>query len=106
LGKGIFMFVRQPAARWVIGALGLLAVVMGAFGVIDPDGQAHMMGLSLIRGRPLGDHTEEMLMITSLAAINTGSLYLAGAMKQWSGFVVWAIKARFVMGSGLRACPV
>ncbi|CAG9243786.1 hypothetical protein [Paraburkholderia caribensis] len=97
------MFVRRPVTRWVTGGLGVLAVVMGTFGAINPAAQAGMMGLLATGGQSLGGHTAELLVITSLAAVNTGTLYLVGAVKQWSGFVAWAMTARFIMGAGLLA---
>jgi hypothetical protein len=97
------MSTHRSAARWIIGALGALAIGMGAFGAFNPEGQAHLMGFSSIVARTSGDHTIELLVITSLAAINTGILYVVGAVMKWSGFDVWAMIARLIMGSGLLA---
>ncbi|WP_176053129.1 hypothetical protein [Paraburkholderia caribensis] len=97
------MSTHRFAARWIVGALGALAIAMGAFGVFNPEGQARLMGFSSIGVRTSGDHTIELLVITSLAAINTGIVYVVGAVKKWSGFDVWAMIARFLMGSGLLA---
>lgn len=95
------MSTHPSAGRWIIGALGALAIVMGAFGTFDPEDQGRLMGFLSIDGRPPGDHTIELLVITSLAAVNTGTLYVVGAVQSWPGFEVWAMIARFIMGSGL-----
>jgi hypothetical protein len=76
---------------------------MGVFGLIDPDTQAQMMGFPSVPVRPSGDHTATLLMITSLATINTALLYLIGAVRSWPGFLVWVLAARFLMGAGLGA---
>lgn len=97
------MSIRRPIAGWVIGALGLLAVVMGIFGVVDPSAQARMMGLSSFDSTPTDAHTAALLAIVSLSAINTGTVYLVAAVKQWAGFAVWAVIARSIMACGLLA---
>lgn len=65
------MRVRWSIARWVIGGLGVFALVMGVLGLVDPDSQAHMMGFTVASTRAQRDYTGTLLTITSLAIVNT-----------------------------------
>ncbi|APR81104.1 Hypothetical protein A7982_06451 [Minicystis rosea] len=60
-----------------------------------------MMGFPAVAERSPDDHTVTLLVITSLATINTALLYLVGVAKRWPGFSVWAVAARTLMGAGL-----
>lgn len=95
------MRASRSASKWVITGLGAFALVMGVVGLVDPERQAGMMGFPAIAVRSPDDHTATLLVITSLATINTAVLYLVGAAKRWPGFSAWATAARALMGAGL-----
>ncbi|WP_284745611.1 hypothetical protein [Amycolatopsis sp. RTGN1] len=80
-----------------VAAAGAVALAMGVAGVLAPDRQVRLMGFSDSRAaRPL-------LTVSSLAAVNTGLLYLLGAAKGWPGFPAFTVRARALMGGGLIA---
>src|SRR5690242_8272877 len=72
---------------------------MGVVGVAAPRRQAVLLGY-----RPPQDATATpLLMISSIAAINNGLLYLIGAHQKWAGFPRFTVGARALMGAGLWA---
>lgn len=91
----------QSATGWTIYALGAFALVMGLLGLLSPSTQLSLMGFEPVETRQAGDYTIAVLVITSLAAVNTATLYLVAAVRGWPGFVSWAVVARLVMGTGL-----
>jgi len=94
------IFPRSPSG-WTIYVLGALALAAGVLGLVSPSTQLGMMGFERVAARQAGDHTLAVLAITSLAAVNTATLYMVAAIKEWPGFLAWAILARLVMGAGL-----
>lgn len=94
---------RLSIAGWILLIFGIMQVSVGILGVFSPATQFAMLGLEMVTGRQPSDHTEGLLSVVSLSAINTGLVYIFGAVRGWSWFPFYTIVARTVMGSGILA---
>ncbi|MFC8827375.1 hypothetical protein ACFT9I_18760 [Streptomyces sp. NPDC057137] len=90
----------RTATDWTIAVSGVLALTMGAAGLIRPDKQLEMMGDNPDERGP-GDHTPAVLATSSIAAVNMGWLYLRGVKKDWPGFPAFTVGARSLMAAGM-----
>jgi hypothetical protein len=91
---------EHTAAAWTVAGFGLLAFVMGISGLVSPARQRSMTGLKEPDERGPGDHTPALMMTTSMAAVNTGFVYMLGIAKGWPRFPAWTVAARLFMCAG------
>jgi hypothetical protein len=90
---------HTPTA-WTVAGFGLLAFVMGIFGLVSPAKQRSMTGLEEPDERGPGDHTAALMTTTSMAAVNTGFIYMLGIAMGWRRFPAWTIAARSFLCAG------
>ncbi len=99
--QGCMQVTPRSIPGWTVYVLGAIALSMGVLGLISPSTQLEMMGFERLAERAPGDYTPAVLAITSLAAVNTATLYMVASVMEWRGFLAWAVVARLVMGTGL-----
>jgi hypothetical protein len=73
---------------------------MGVFGLVNPTKQRSMAGLEEPDERGPGDHTPALMTTTSMAAVNTGLVYMLGVATGWRRFPAWTIAAHSFMCAG------
>jgi hypothetical protein len=92
--------VRLPrsAAGWTIAVFGLLALLLGALGLISPETQLRLLGFEVLSAaeRPVGDYTGTFLMASSMASFNMGVYYLLAAATEWRSFFRFTVPFRLV----------
>jgi NAD(P)-dependent dehydrogenase (short-subunit alcohol dehydrogenase family) len=91
---------EHTAAAWTVAGFGLLAFIMGVSGLVSPARQRSMAGLEEPAERGPGDHTPALMMTTSMAAVNTGFIYMLGVAMGWRRFPAWTVAARSFMCAG------
>ena len=88
------------ATQWTVAASGAVALAMGVAGLLAPNRQVSLMGFD---GTESAKTATPLLTVSSLAAVNTGLLYLLGSTRGWAGFPAFTVRARLLMGGGLFA---
>lgn len=86
---------RSPSG-WTIAVFGLLALVLGAFGLLHPDGLLTLLGFEVIEQRASGDYTNVYVAASSMAAVNVGAYYLLAAASDWKPFFTWTVPFRLL----------
>ncbi|MFF7099086.1 hypothetical protein ACWD6Q_33830 [Streptomyces nigra] len=88
---------RSPAG-WTMAVFGVLAVVMGAVGLLAPDVLLDVMGFTPVAeaGRAEGDHTLVFVTASSMAALNMGVYYVLAALADWRPFFRWTVPFRLL----------
>ncbi|MEV6899196.1 hypothetical protein [Amycolatopsis sp. NPDC051372] len=67
----------RNGAQWTVAASGALALTMGVAGLLAPSRQVSLMSFDGTEGS--AKTAAPLLTVSSLAAVNTGLLYLLGA---------------------------
>jgi hypothetical protein len=76
---------RTPAG-WTMAVFGILAVVLGAVGLLAPDAQLALLGFATPATRSPDDYTLVFLGASSMASFNMGVYYLLAAAREWRAF--------------------
>lgn len=92
------MGLPRSLAGWTIAVFGLLAVLLGAVGVIWPEALLRMLGIAVTPSgqRTAGDHTLTFLVASSMASFNMGVYYLLAAAQDWHRFFQFTVVFRAV----------
>jgi hypothetical protein len=90
------MKLPRSIAGWTIAVFGVLALVMGAVGLVWPEAQLRMLGLEVPETRAVGDHTGTFLLASSMAAFNMGVYYLLATITEWRVFYRFTVVFRLV----------
>ncbi|TNH30930.1 hypothetical protein FHG89_04810 [Micromonospora orduensis] len=90
------MKLPRSIAGWTIAVFGVLALVMGAVGLLWPEAQLRMLGLEVPEARAVGDHTGTFLLASSMAAFNMGVYYLLATVTEWRVFYRFTVVFRLV----------
>ncbi|MFJ8581856.1 hypothetical protein [Micromonospora sp. NPDC093277] len=86
------MRLPRSGAGWTMAVFGLLALLLGALGLIWPEAQLRMLGFETPAVRAPGDYTGTFLTASSMASFNMGVYYLLAAATEWRPFyrfTVW-----------------
>ncbi|WP_405781779.1 hypothetical protein [Streptomyces sp. NBC_00859] len=87
---------RSPAG-WTMAVFGVLAVALGAVGLLSPDALLKVMGFSApASGRPASDYTRTFITASSMAAVNMGVYYVLAAAADWRAFFRWTVPFRLL----------
>ncbi|MEU8423360.1 hypothetical protein AB0C15_21025 [Micromonospora sp. NPDC048835] len=90
------MKLPRSIAGWTIAVFGVLALVMGAVGLLWPEAQLRMLGFEVPETRAVGDHTGTFLLASSMAAFNMGVYYLLATVTEWRSFYRFTVVFRLV----------
>jgi len=96
------MTLPRSAAGWTIAAFGVIALVLGAVGLILPEAMLTLLGFTVTdpAERVVGDYTRTFLAASSMASFNMGVYYLLAAVTDWRPFF------RFTVFFRLLTCTV
>ena len=95
-GMGGTMRLPRSAAGWTIAVFGLLALVVGAIGLIWPELMLRSLGFEVPETRTVGDHTGTFLTASSMASFNMGVYYLLATATEWRPFFRFTVVFRLV----------
>ncbi|MEV4658935.1 hypothetical protein [Micromonospora sp. NPDC049301] len=90
------MKLPRSVAGWTIAVFGVLALLMGALGLLWPEAMLRMLGLDVPATRAVGDHTGTFLLASSMASFNMGVYYLLATVTEWRAFYRFTVVFRLV----------
>ncbi|MEU8182908.1 hypothetical protein AB0B86_19335 [Micromonospora sp. NPDC049047] len=90
------MKLPRSIAGWTIAVFGVLALVMGAVGLLWPEAQLRLLGFEVPETRAAGDYTGTFLLASSMAAFNMGVYYLLATITEWRVFYRFTVVFRLV----------
>ncbi|MEH1099224.1 hypothetical protein [Micromonospora sp. CPCC 205561] len=90
------MRLPRSAAGWTIAVFGVLALLMGAVGLVWPETLLRLLGFEVPATRTVGDHTGTFLMASSMASFNMGVYYLLATATEWRPFYRFTVVFRLV----------
>ncbi|MER7891919.1 hypothetical protein ABTX15_19045 [Micromonospora sp. NPDC094482] len=90
------MKLPRTAAGWTIAVFGVLALVMGAVGLLWPEAMLRSLGFEVPASRASGDHTGTFLLASSMASFNMGVYYLLATATEWRAFYRFTVVFRLV----------
>ncbi|MFF5174125.1 hypothetical protein ACFY3U_15965 [Micromonospora sp. NPDC000089] len=90
------MRLPRSGAGWTIAVFGVLALVLGALGLIWPEAQLRLLGFEVPARRAAGDYTGTFLTASSMASFNMGVYYLLAAATEWRSFYRFTVVFRLV----------
>ncbi|MCA2204943.1 hypothetical protein [Streptomyces sp. SMS_SU21] len=79
-----------------MAVFGALAAALGAVGLVSPDAQLSLLGLTAPGERGGGDHTSAFVTASSMAALNMGVYYVLAALADWRAFFRWTVPFRLL----------
>ncbi|GIJ78073.1 hypothetical protein SAMN05443287_11361 [Micromonospora phaseoli] len=90
------MRLPRSVAGWTIAVFGVLALVMGAVGLLWPEALLRMIGFEIPETRAPGDHTGVFVTASSMASFNMGVYYLLATATEWRAFYRFTVVFRLV----------
>ncbi|SBT49107.1 hypothetical protein [Micromonospora auratinigra] len=90
------MRLPRSGAGWTVAVFGVLALVLGALGLIWPEAQLRLLGFEVPAERAAGDYTGTFLTASSMASFNMGVYYLLAAATEWRPFYRFTVVFRLV----------
>ncbi|WUW41981.1 hypothetical protein OG271_09385 [Micromonospora rifamycinica] len=90
------MRLPRSGAGWTIAVFGVLAVLLGALGLVWPEAQLRMLGFAVPQTRAAGDYTGTFLTASSMASFNMGVYYLLAVATEWRAFYRFTVVFRLV----------
>ncbi|MEU1754745.1 hypothetical protein ABZ436_19045 [Micromonospora matsumotoense] len=90
------MRLPRSGAGWTIAVFGVLAVLLGALGLVWPEAQLRMLGFEVPQTRAPGDYTGTFLTASSMASFNMGVYYLLAVATEWRAFYRFTVVFRLV----------
>jgi hypothetical protein len=90
------MRLPRTSAGWTIAVFGVLALLMGALGLLWPEAQLRMLGFEIPQRRAAGDYTGTFLTASAMASFNMGVYYLLAAATEWRPFYRFTVVFRLV----------
>ncbi|OKI52727.1 hypothetical protein [Micromonospora sp. CB01531] len=90
------MRLPRSGAGWTMAVFGVLALLLGALGLIWPEAQLRMLGFEVPAERAPGDYTGTFLTASSMASFNMGVYYLLAVATEWRPFYRFTVWFRLV----------
>jgi hypothetical protein len=90
------MKLPRSIAGWTVAVFGVLALLMGAVGLLWPEALLRLLGLETPQRRSAGDYTGTFLTASSMASFNMGVYYLLSAATEWRPFFRFTVPFRLV----------
>jgi hypothetical protein len=91
------LYIRDSAG-WTMLVFGLLALFLGVFGLIDPEGLLSFLGFAVAEraGRAAGDYTLAFTLAAFMASLNVGAYYVLAALNDLKKFYLWTVPFRLL----------
>ncbi|TDB77759.1 hypothetical protein [Micromonospora sp. KC721] len=90
------MRLPRSGAGWTIAVFGVLALLLGALGLVWPETQLRLLGFQVPARREVGDYTGTFFTAASMASFNMGAYYLLAAATEWRAFYRFTVVFRLV----------
>ncbi|NLU80302.1 hypothetical protein HCA58_18335 [Micromonospora sp. HNM0581] len=90
------MRLPRSVAGWTIAVFGVLALAMGAVGLLWPEALLRMLGFEIPPSRAPGDYTGVFVTASSMASFNMGVYYLLATATEWRVFYRFTVVFRLV----------
>ncbi|TDB73358.1 hypothetical protein [Micromonospora sp. KC723] len=90
------MRLPRSGAGWTMAVFGVLALLLGALGLVWPEAQLRILGFEVPARREAGDHTGPFLIAASMASFNMGVYYLLAVATEWRAFYRFTVVFRLV----------
>ncbi|GIJ21887.1 hypothetical protein [Micromonospora lutea] len=90
------MRLPRSVAGWTIAVFGVLALLMGAVGLLWPEALLRMLGFEIPQTRAPGDYTGAFVTASSMASFNMGVYYLLATATEWRAFYRFTVVFRLV----------
>ncbi|WP_446217378.1 hypothetical protein [Micromonospora sp. IBHARD004] len=90
------MRLPRSGAGWTMAVFGVLALLLGALGLIWPEVQLRLLGFEVPATRARGDYTGTFLTASSMASFNMGVYYLLATATEWRPFYRFTVVFRLV----------
>ncbi|WP_018255171.1 hypothetical protein [Salinispora mooreana] len=90
------MKLPRSAAGWTVAVFGLLALLLGAIGLIWPEALLRLLDFEVLESRASGDYTATFLTASSMASFNMGVYYLLAAATEWRAFYRFTVGFRLL----------
>jgi hypothetical protein len=88
----------RTASAWTIFIFGLLALILGLLGLIQPEITLQLLNFPVLEraARVEGDFTVVFLTASSMASFNMGVYYVLAALSNWKPFFGWTVPFRVI----------
>jgi hypothetical protein len=88
----------RDVSGWTMFIFGILALLLGALGLIRPELILSVMGFDVLAraGRATGDYTLVFVTASSMASFNMGVYYILAALNNVKAFYRWTVPFRAV----------
>lgn len=90
------MRLPRSGAGWTIAVFGVLALLLGALGLIWPQAQLRLLGFEVPVQRAPSDYTGTFLTASAMASFNMGVYYLLATATEWRSFYRFTVFFRLV----------
>lgn len=88
----------HDVSGWTMFIFGVLAVLMGAAGILQPEILLQLLGFEVVEQaqRSAHDYTRVFLTASSMASFNMGIYYVLAALNNLKQFYGWTVPFRMV----------
>lgn len=88
----------RDASGWTIFIFGVLALVLGLYGLIRPENLLALLGFEIVErsARGEGDFTITFMIASSMASFNMGVYYILAALNNIKAFYRWTVPFRIL----------
>jgi hypothetical protein len=86
----------RDASGWTIFIFGILALLLGAIGIIRPEILLSILGFEIVErtARVASDYTVTFITASSMASVNMGVYYILAALNDVKSFYRWTVPFR------------
>ena len=88
----------RDASGWTMFIFGVMAFLLGALGIINPETQLAMLGFEIVDRtvRASSDYTLTFMTAASMASVNIGIYYVLAALNDVKVFYRWTVPFRIL----------
>ena len=88
----------RDASGWTMFIFGVMAFLLGALGIINPETQLAMLGFEMVDRtvRASSDYTLTFMTAASMASVNIGIYYVLAALNDVKVFYRWTVPFRIL----------
>lgn len=86
----------RDASGWTMFIFGIMALLLGALGIIRPELQLSILGFEVVEraARASSDYTLTFMTAASMASVNMGIYYVLAALNDVKIFYRWTVPFR------------
>ncbi len=86
----------RSASAWTMLFFGIIALILGAAGIVHPQIMLQLLGFPDPAVRPTTDFTLTFIQVSAMASFNIGVYYILGAFANLKQFFLWTVPFRGV----------